>query len=84
MPGHPLIEDKQGVLAIARHDPALETQAGLAVLIGFQLAGGQQIAVGEEDALVLRKQHAGLADTIQAVHLAGLFVENQIAVLGFR
>ena len=49
---------------------------------GFHLAALQHVAVGEDDAVVVRQQHAGVADGIQPMHGAGFLVEDQIAVQG--
>ena len=78
-----VIERVEEVLAVGAGDLAFEAHVEHAVVEGLHLAGLEQVAVGEDDALVVGQQHAGVADRVDAVDGLGLFVEDQVAVQAF-
>ncbi|MNE04453.1 hypothetical protein D3C80_969860 [compost metagenome] len=76
-----LVEHVEHVLAVGRAHRALEAHAGHRLVEGPGLAALQVVTAGEDDAVVLGQLHAGLADGVDALDLAGQAVEHQVAPL---
>ncbi|PSK51281.1 hypothetical protein B0E38_05094 [Streptomyces sp. 111WW2] len=74
------VEGVQHVLAVGRAHLALELQPGRVEFVRLVDAGGQAVAAGEDDALVVGQAAAGGADAVQADHRLGEGVEHQVPV----
>ena len=84
--GRPVVEREEEILAVGGGHPALEAHVEDPVVEGLHLAALQQVAVGEDDAVVVGQQDAGIADGVQPRHGARLLVEHKVArrVLAIR
>ena len=77
------VEDEERILAVRRMDHAFEDHPGLLSFEAFQLAGAEVVAVGEDEPVLLRQPHAGVADGIHAHDRTELLVEDEEARGGF-
>jgi len=79
----PMIEHVEGVFASGRMDDALEDKSVRLAFKPFQLAGGEVIAVGEDQPMALGQEGAGLPERIDADDGSLFFIEDEEAGVGF-
>ena len=78
----PGVEDVQDVLTVGRAHHPLELEVGDVGVEGPRHPGGQVVAAGEDEPLVVGQALAGLADAVEALDPLGARVEDQVAPRG--